>query len=237
MRFEDYAKQFIVGALERLPAEDLADVYAVSLLVYDEDDDPRRATVTVGYNTERQVIEAQKPPPKSDDDRPVHERLITGDLRAEDALEFDLDPAIFEGLGTPPDPAEARWNFAFWQQYELGVLGDGAREPEGAALRERWIRDGGLWYDGDTDEMSDEEFDAAEELDEQITERFIEQIVSIAGQLHDEGAVERIFGRAIPVLIHELEYDDEIAEQNQRANPDGLADDFARWISDMSNET
>jgi hypothetical protein len=39
-----------------------------------------------------------------------------------------------------------------------------------------------------------------------------------------------IFGRAIPVLIHELEYCDEIAEQNVRANPDGLADDFARWI-------
>jgi hypothetical protein len=30
-----------------------------------------------------------------------------------------------------------------------------------------------------------------------------------------------------------LEYCDEIAEQNLRANPDGLADEFARWIEEM----
>jgi len=43
----------------------------------------------------------------------------------------------------------------------------------------------------------------------------------------------QILGRAIPVLIHQLEYYDEIAEQNLRANPHGLADDFARWIEAM----
>jgi hypothetical protein len=35
----------------------------------------------------------------------------------------------------------------------------------------------------------------------------------------------RIFGNPLPVLIHELEYDDEIAAQNVRANPPGVVPD------------
>jgi hypothetical protein len=32
------------------------------------------------------------------------------------------------------------------------------------------------------------------------------------------------------MLIHELDYYDEIAEHNQRANPDDLADPFVAWL-------
>jgi hypothetical protein len=39
-----------------------------------------------------------------------------------------------------------------------------------------------------------------------------------------------VFGRPIPVLIHELEYYPQIARQTERANPPGLAADFARWV-------
>src|SRR3954453_4320562 len=185
MPFGHYAKNYIVQALERTPADVAADVYVVSFYVYDEEDDPRLPTVTVGFNTEEQVAET-----------------------ADDASDAD----------------EARWNFAFWLQNELGVLAGTERDPEGAGLREEWIRSVGLWYEDDAHE--DEDGDG-------ITERFVELIVAIAQQLHAEGTITRIFGRPIPVLIHELEYYDEIAEQNLRANPDGLADDFARWIEAM----
>jgi hypothetical protein len=55
VRFEDYAASFIVQALNRTPADVAEDVYVVSLFVYDEEDDHRRPTVTVGFNTEAQV--------------------------------------------------------------------------------------------------------------------------------------------------------------------------------------
>ncbi len=184
MPFDEYARTFVVQALERTRAEDAPDVYVVSLFVYDEEDDPRLPTVTVGFNTEAQVAET---------------------------------------TAEASDADEARWNYAFWLQNELGVLADGERDPEGARLREEWIRGMGLWYE---DEDEDDEGGG-------ITGRFIELTVGITRQLHADGTVTRIFGRPIPVLIHELEYYDEIAEQNLRANPDGLADEFARWIEEM----
>jgi hypothetical protein len=188
MPFEDYAKRFIVRALERTPGDVAPDVYVVSLFVYDEDDDPRLPTVTVGFNTEARVRE-------------------TG----EDAWDAD----------------EARWNFAFWLQNELGVLGDSERDPEGTALREAWLRGLGLWCEDEDDALAE-----TEDGELAITAKFVELLVSIAQELHAEGTIARVFGRPIPVLIHELEYYDEIAEQNRRANPDGLADDFARWVEE-----
>jgi hypothetical protein len=190
--FEDYVYQHAARALESVPADAAADVYVVSLLVYDEDDDPRRPTITVGYNTRTRVGET------------------AGDAE-------DLD--------------EARWNFAFWLQNELAVVAESDQDPEGARLRRDWIDSIGAWY---SDEEEDEDFDATEERAVRITEEFVELAVRVVQRLHDEGVVERTFGRPLPTLIHELEYYDEIAEQNERANPDGLAADFARWVRDLS---
>lgn len=191
MPFEDYAKSLIVNALEPTPSDVATDVYVVSLFVYDEEDDPRYPTVTVGFNTDAQVA-----------------------ATSNDAWDED----------------EARWNFAFWLQNELAVLGERERDPKGAELRELWVREAGLWY---SDEDEDADFDAAMEKGEQITSRFVGLIVMITQQLHAEGTISRIFGRPIPVLVHELEYYDEIAEQNRLANPGGLADGLVRWIEKM----
>ena len=48
-----------------------------------------------------------------------------------------------------------------------------------------------------------------------------------------------IFKRPVPLLIHELEYYEEIAEQNEAANPPELVASFARWArgADDANET
>src|SRR3954469_8576263 len=113
MSFPEYAKQYVVRALEQTPPDVAPDVYVVSLLVYDEEDDPRLPTVTVGFNTEARVAAT---------------------------------------MADASDADEARWNFAFWLQNELGVLGDSDRDPNGAAQREAWIRRQGLWYDDEADE-------------------------------------------------------------------------------------
>jgi hypothetical protein len=97
-------------------------------------------------------------------------------------------------------------------------------DPEGAALREAWAREEGLWYD-----LALGEDAVFNERGEPLTSAFVELLVGVAQRLH-QGDVERIFGRPIPVLIHELEYYDAIAEQNLAANPAGVVPDvFVRW--------
>ncbi|HTE61009.1 MAG TPA: hypothetical protein VK631_11705 [Solirubrobacteraceae bacterium] len=183
-----------------LTPSDIASDVYVVSFYVDQGNDPRSLTVEVGFNTEARVAQTT--------------------------------PSLGRGPGSPvaSDADEARWNFAFWLQNELGVLGDPEKDPEGAAHAETWLRDLGLWY---SDEEEDEDFEAAMEKVEQISVRFTDVLVTTARQLHHDGTIARIFGRQIPVLIHELEYYDEIAEQNRRANPDDLAEDFARWIDDM----
>ena len=93
MTFQDHLRQVATQAVTSISASAAHDVYVVSFLVYDEDDDPRRPTLTIGYNTETRVQQILAAQPGS-----------------------ELLPA-----GAPTDEAEARWNYAFWLQNELAV--------------------------------------------------------------------------------------------------------------------
>lgn len=174
---------FVTNALRRVEPADATDVYVVSLFVYDEDDDPCRPTVMVGFNTEG---------------------------------------AVGRELGNACDPDEARWNSAFWLQSDLGILCDSWSDPGGAALRDEWVRDRRLEPDVHSPGY--------------VTRSFVGLLERVVRSLHQDGVIASLFGRSIPVLIHELEYYAEIAEQNQRANPDGLAGAFANWILGMYKE-
>ena len=66
-----------------------------------------------------------------------------------------------------------------------------------------------------------------------ITAYFVDACVRIAQALHENGVIEQYFSRPIPILVHELEYYDEIAIQTRLANPPGLAKEFEDWIANM----
>lgn len=183
-----------LDALNGIPAEERPKIYVVSLFVYDEDDDPRRPTITVGFNTEADV-EAATPGPGNEGD-----------------LAWDAE--------------EARWNYAFYRQNKLVVICDSDLDAEGAAHREAWARKSGYWY-SDAEEAAD--FEATIERGEALTREFVHCAVDVARRLHGNGDITRIFGRPIPVLIHELEYYETIAAQNLAANPPGLVEDFVRF--------
>jgi hypothetical protein len=55
--------QSAARALVAIPAADGAGIYAVSFFVWDQEDDPRRPALTIGYNTEAQVQHALAAPP------------------------------------------------------------------------------------------------------------------------------------------------------------------------------
>src|SRR6266540_6698014 len=54
-KLANYIYDAACDALDGIPTEKRPDIYVTSLFVYDEEDDPRRPTVTVGYNTESDV--------------------------------------------------------------------------------------------------------------------------------------------------------------------------------------
>ncbi len=223
--FPGYLRERVVDGLRSLVVAQRDDTYVVSFFVYDEQDDPRLPTLTVGTNTESQV--------RLHDD---------------------------EG-----DDLEVRWNYAYWQQDELSVVGAEATDPVGVQLRRSWLDSQGLWFEDDTDTpfaalcfddkikwystpradtvnptapVSDAD-DLSPESDAaggRITKNFVELCVRTAQELHASGLIEKLFGRPIPIVVHELEYYDEIAQQNIEANGPELASGLVEWISSMYDE-
>jgi hypothetical protein len=55
--FHTHLERGIREALSRISSAETPDIYVVSLFVYDENDDPAKPTVTVGYNTEQAVAD------------------------------------------------------------------------------------------------------------------------------------------------------------------------------------
>ncbi len=67
-------------------------------------------------------------------------------------------------------------------------------------------------------------------LSAKITEQFVALCVRVARALHDGGVITGKFRRLIPIIMHELEYYDQIAEQTREANPPGLTVEFEEWV-------
>lgn len=190
-----------LAALSSLTHEHRRDTYVVSFLLGEEDGDGRRLTMTVGTNTEARVALALKATPASEGRR---------------ARRVD-------GMGVPSSADEARWNFAFWLQDELVVCCDRDVDPVGADLRDAWVRDAGWWYD-------DWEAPEADRLCLAIGLVFNERCATVARRLHGDGDVERLFGRPVPIVVHEVEHDHHLVERNLAANPPTSIRPYLDWI-------
>ena len=129
------------------------DIYAVSLFVYDIDDDPQRPTFTLGFNTESVYL------------REAENEFTTAD--------------------------EARWNYAFWQQNCELIFGENETEE----IVSQWAKNA-----------------------ENVTDEFVNVLVEVVKELHESEFIKTKFKKAIPVIIHELEYYEKIAAQNIEAN-------------------
>lgn len=176
---KELIKKMILASIDSWTDDD---IYAISLFVYDDNDNPCKPTVTLGYNTERQVQEA---------------------------LNFGF-----------AEEDEARWNYAFWLQNSAFVFGT----DETAEAVKNWVSNNGFEYIDDDDAAYEKYQDGCE-----ITQVFVNLLVEIVREIHEEKVLTGKFGKELPVLIHELEYYDEIAEQNIRANSEELVSEFAEW--------
>lgn len=141
---------------------------------------------------------------------------------------YNTEAQFRSTIADASDEAEARWNYAFWLQNELTIIGDLTRDPDGAAARHQWISELGLWYDEPThpeDWMTTVGPTAA-----LIEANFNQACVQLARDLHNDGVIKSAIGKPVPVILHELEYYEGIARRTEAANPPGLADDFTIWV-------
>jgi hypothetical protein len=67
-------------------------------------------------------------------------------------------------------------------------------------------------------------------LGAKITESFASLACETAAKLHASGTVVDVFGRPLPIILHDLEYNNQIADKTENANPPGLADEFISWV-------
>jgi hypothetical protein len=199
MNLEEHVSRRILQALKSIPEQDRSDIYVISLFVYDEDDDPRRPTVTVGFNTKARVAECTPAP-----GRP-------------------------SGFPIASSLSEAKWNYAFWLQNSLAVICGPEEDSTGATLLSTWARKNGYWY---TDEEEAADLEAMLERVQPLAGEFVEILVQVVQELHRSAEITVLLGRPLPVLIHELEYYEAIADQNVRANPLSLVREFATWVNE-----
>lgn len=124
------------------------------------------------------------------------------------------------------DIAEAKWNYAFWIQNYLCVFGE-----EGS----------GFSSSGSIEALKGEfaqeinEYNSAQRLEdwaacdvaaEAISSRTWNIAAEVAAELHKSNLIVNTFNRPIPIIVHETEYYQKIADINKIANPKGEADEF-----------
>ena len=172
-----------INILNRIDKKTLDDIYAFSFFVYDENDDPRLPTLTIGFNTNTNLNESIK-----------------------DAS----------------DSSEAKWNYAFWIQNQLAVIGD-YKDKDGKVLISNWIDELGLNF---TDKDVEQDLDNCMKKSEKITSEFIKILINVVKKTHESNVTET------PIIIHELEYYDAIKDQNILANGEQRIEEFTDWINE-----
>ena len=127
---------------------------------------------------------------------------------------------------------EAKWSYAYWLQDEAELLGvDAYRNNQELQV---WLANSPFAY---TEEQYESRFDGDDEdesgeTDEKSNEfyqAFVETQIAVVQRLFAEGVIAGTFGKNIPVLVHELEYYDAPLSWTERANPEGLVDEFLSY--------
>lgn len=120
-------------------------------------------------------------------------------------LGYNTESQVTQEIQNAADEQESRWNYAFWIQNEFFCFGEGETEEDIVY----WLDENQL--------LNNDEEDV--EITSKKTERlFVEELISIVKEIHNSKLLTEKFGKEIPIIIHGLEYYDEIAEKNIEAN-------------------
>ncbi len=107
MPLDQYVYEKARAALDAIPPGERDGIYVVSFFVYDEEDDPRRPTITVGFNTESDVTRAD---PEAAD--PVRAASSKSEARWNYAFWRQNELAVVCDTAREPDGAAIRESWA-----------------------------------------------------------------------------------------------------------------------------
>mgnify|MGYP007128762833 FL=1 len=123
---------------------------------------------------------------------------------------------------------EAKWNFDYWLQTEMETIG-GKKDK----LLKQWFAKTPHFY---TDEENDRAIEEDEDLYDKLLKKgdrfckeFIKEVIALAKQLLDEGEIEKIFGRNIPIIIHQQDFEETPIIWTKKANPAKLIKEFLEY--------
>lgn len=140
--------------------------------------------------------------------------------------EFSVSYNTEKDRGGAPPLSEERWNYAFWRQNETYII-EADPTNEGMRILFDWYRENGI------DNIGYE--DPANYYDTEMRYigkgpvgcyELVQEIAIVAKSLHSSGFIRRMFGRPIPIIIHDLEYSWYTIEATKAANTGGEAAEF-----------
>ncbi len=130
------------------------------------------------------------------------------------------------------DPmSEERWNFAFWLMNVIDIISEEDRESINKL--QEWYKEIGVNNPGFEDMSWDVAYDNGRYIGkgpEGIYE-FVQLVKEIIQELHNSGFIIEVFGKAIPIIIHDLEYVWYMIDSTVEANPKEIIIDFENYIT------
>ena len=157
------------------------DIYVISYYFWEDEQNPCKPRLSIGFNTERQ-----------------YQKML---------------PHVGK------NHHDARWNYAWWCRDDL--FSQYGCDQISAELIRKWVMSYNIhyfeeeWphYGDDTDKWN--QYDV-------IKSTFIHILIRIVQNLHNDGLLQLHFGKEIPMIIHELEYDETSLKINVLANGNEL---------------
>ena len=146
-------------------------------------------------------------------------------------LSYNTESNFQRNIENASDENEAKWNFAYWLQNDIEQIGG----EDDKSLR-KWFKESKYYYSEEENglvEDDDELFDKLCVKGEKFNNQFIELIVQISLALHNNGIIKEVFGKSIPIIIHELEYYDKPVNWTKKGNPTGIVNQFIDWVENM----
>lgn len=130
---------------------------------------------------------------------------------------------------------EAKWNYAFWLQYDSLVLFEQADSDEmefrNEFFKACFFRDN---YNSKLEkELLFEElikekdfFTWLDEDPEILMQKFLEVCINVSNRIHQDGIIAKIFKKELPIIIHELIFNQDTLDWNIKANLNNEALEF-----------
>ena len=120
---------------------------------------------------------------------------------------------------------DAKWNYDYWLQTEIETIG-GKKDKQ---LKQWFAKTPYFYSDEENDRAIEEDEDLYDKIlkkGDRFTKEFIKEVIALI----DEGEIEKVFTRNIPIIIHQQEFEETPILWTKKANPTKLIKEFLDYF-------